>query len=163
MPSFGSMGLQEPGGSQMGTVQSSTTPLGDTLPYTLDNGVPMATGTGWQIGLTPAYSVAALGTLATGTTTLNCSLFNYFTFTCYGGAMTLAFGNIQIGQSIKLLITSAASAAITWPGSFTWVGILIAPAVSNSAPVLTSGGPNVTEVTITCTSIGNYVGVYITN
>ncbi len=160
---FGSMQLAETPGSQMGVVQGTTAPLGDTLPYTLDNAVPMATGTGWQMGLTPAYSVAALGTLATGTTTLNCSLFNYFTFTCYGGAMTLVFGNIQIGQSIKLLITSAVSAAVTWPGTFTWIGVVIAPAVANVAPVLTSAGPNVTEVTITCTSAGNYVGFYITN
>ena len=146
----------------MGTVQNPavtpTTP-GDTLPFSPQGLIPVSTGTGWTT--VPLASVVALGTLATGTTTFNCGLYNLFTLTCYGGAMTFAFSNIQVGQTITLAITGAASAAVTWPGTFSWCGIVATPAVSASAPVLTSAV--LTMVAVTCTSVGNYIGEYITS
>ena len=148
----------------MGTVQTTgvlPAPNADILPFALAGSVPMANGAGWQMNLMPVFSVSALGTLATGTTTFNWAQYNYFTLTCYGGAMTFAFSNVTPGQMIKLLITGAASAAVTWPTTFTWIGITSAPAVSASAPVLTA--VQQTEVEIVCTSAGNYVGKYIIN
>src|SRR5208337_3723494 len=103
MPSFGSMGLQEPGGSQMGVIQSPSTPAGDTLPYSAGMS-PVGTGAGWLMMPDGQGLPIALGTLATGTTNLNCALYNYFSFTCYGGAMTLVFQNMLVGQQIQLLI-----------------------------------------------------------
>jgi len=148
----------------MGTVQSVglvPATLGDTLPFTVAGTVPTATGTGWAMVLAPVNSVLAMGTLATGTTTFNWGLYNYFTLTCYGGSMTFAFSNVTPGQSITMAITGAGSAAVTWPGTFSWVGVIATPAVSAAAPVLT--GAVLTVVNITCTSLGNYIGEYITS
>ena len=145
----------------MGIVQNpaSVPPTpGDTLPFSPQGLIPVSTGTGWQT--VPLSSVSALGTLATGTTTINCGLYNYFTLTCYGGAMTFAFANIQVGQTIEMFITGAGSAAITWPGTFSWIGLTATPAASSSAPVVTAA---TVLVAITCTSVGNYVGSYITS
>ena len=86
-----SMNLQNPPGVPMGTVQTpgAVPPVaGDTLPYAIAGTIPMANGAGWQ--MVPIFSVQALGTLATGTTTFNCALYNFFTLTCYGGSMTFA-------------------------------------------------------------------------
>ncbi len=146
----------------MGTVQNpaSVPPTsGDTLPYSPQGLIPISTGTGWQT--VPIASVSALGTLPTGTTTFNCGLYNFFTLTCYGGTMTFAFSNVQVGQVITLAITGASSAAVTWPGTFSWCGIIATPAVSASAPVLTAAV--LTMVSVTCTSPGNYIGEYITS
>lgn len=146
----------------MGTVQNpaSVPPTpGDTLPFSPQGLIPVSTGTGWQT--VPLSSVQALGTLATGTTTFNCGLYNLFTLTCYGGAMTFAFNNIQVGQTITMYITGEASAAVTWPSSFSWCGIIATPAVSASAPVLTSAVLTIVE--ITCVAAGTYIGEYITS
>ena len=62
---------------------------------------------------------------------------------------------------ITLAITGAGSAAVTWPGTFQWCGIIATPAVSASAPVLTTAV--LTIVNITCVSLGNYIGEYITS
>ncbi len=160
MPGFGSMGLQEPFGAQMGVVQGTTTPTGDTLPFGVPGLVPTATGLGWL--MMPGSGFVALGTLATGTTQLNCAVANYFTFTCYGGAMTLLPVNMLLGQTIVLWITGAGSAAITWPGTTSWVGVGSATDGVHVAPTVTS---LTTVVALTCTAIGaspTYNGFYIT-
>ena len=148
----------------MGTTQSvgvvPPTP-GDILPFSQAGAVPTATGSGWIMQLGPTYSVQAMGTLATGTTTFNWGQYNLFTLTCYGGAMTFAFANVAVGQSVTLAITGAASAAVTWPTTFQWCGVIATPAVSASAPVLTSAV--LTVVNITCISPGNYIGEYVTS
>ena len=161
MPSFGSMGLQEPGGSQMGVIQSPSTPAGDTLPYSAGMS-PVGTGAGWLMMPDGQGLPIALGTLATGTTNLNCALYNYFSFTCYGGAMTLVFQNMLVGQQIQLLITGAGSAAITWPSTVAWVGVGSATDGVHVAPTVTS---LTTWVMVTCTALGTsptYTGIYIT-
>jgi len=158
------MGLQEPGGALMGTVQSPTLPQGDTLPYALAGAVPTATGSGWAMLLPPVFSVAALGTLATGTTTLNWAQFNFYTFTAYGGAFTIAFTNVTVGQQIQLYVTGAGSAAATWPSTISWVGLSgAAPPVVGTTPILTGA---TVYLTITCTALGaspTFVGTYITS
>jgi len=148
------------GGQQMGVLITPTNPGGDTLPFAVANTVPMATGASWMMQLLPCYNVLALGTLATGTTTFNWAASNYYTLTCYAGAMTFAFSNVQPGQSIRMFITGAGSAAITWPSTFTWIGLTAAPAASAVAPVVTSA---TVLVDITCTTLGNYIGSYITS
>ncbi len=157
------MQLQLPPGTLMGTAQAAgTVPagLGDILPFTLAGAVPTATGAGWAMQLPPVYSVSALGTLATGTTTLNWAAYNYFTLTAYGGAFTLAFSNVSVGQQIQLFVTGAGSAAATWPSGITWIGLTSAPAASSSAPVLTA---NTVLITLTCTAANTFVGSYITS
>jgi len=163
MPGFGSMGLQEPFGAQMGTVQGTTTPQGDTLPFAQAGTVPTATGSGWTMSPMPTFQVLALGTLPTGTTTLNWAQASLFTFTAYAGTFTLAFSGMQLGQQIQILATGNASATATWPASgITWAGVITGPALSNAAPLLTTAVAYV--ITLTCTAVGSsptFVGQYI--
>ncbi len=151
-------GANVPGGAVMGQLITPNTPGGDTLPFSPTGAVPTATGSGWQMSLPPNFQVQALGTLATGTTTLNCGVANYFTLTAYGGSFTLALANAYVGQMIAVQITGAGSAAATWPSTMTWIG-----SGSAAAPTLTA---NTTLVFLIVTALGaspTYTGFYLTN
>jgi len=138
-----------------------------------------AVGTGRNWVATPGCfngALSALGTLATGTTNLDWTQAGIFTFTCYGGTMTLQFATTatsalaaasqilspSIGQTIMLVITGAGSAAITWPSTISWVGVGTATDGVHTAPTVTSV---TTVVYLTCTGVGSaptYVGFYVT-
>jgi len=161
------------GGTVAGVaVQGVTTPGPADISPQLGFG---AVGNGQAWLTTPGVfngSLKALGTLLTGTTNIDWTAAGIYTFTCYGGAMTLQFATTattalaaasqvlspSLGQTICLIITGAGSAAITWPSTVTWVG-----AASSSAPTVTG---NVTVVYLTCTAVGSsptYIGFYLTN
>ncbi len=171
---FGSQILAETPGAPMGTVQSTgvvpATP-GDTIPYTLAGSVPTATGTGWAAQLTPIYNVTALGTVSTGTITLNWAQSNLFTLTLPNSTgPTFAFSNVTVGQSIQMIITvgGTSSTIVAWPSGFTspgaWIGTLTGTGgASSSAPAVGITAGLVIAVEITCIAAGTYIGEYLTN
>lgn len=84
MPGFGSMGLQEPFGSQMGVVQTPTMPLGDTLAFATAGTIPTATGSGWTMlptGDAPVVSVSAAYSATIGNHLILANTASAFTIT----------------------------------------------------------------------------------
>lgn len=163
-------------------IVSSPPVQGVTVQDPIDQGAPQgfsAVGMGgwWTALPTPSYAFAALGTLGL-TGNIDWSLAGYYTLTLTGSdtlvltfATTSTAGNAAaaqipsytLGQTIKLWITGAASAVITWPTTINWVGVIATPAVSAAAPVF-GAGVNV-EVTLTCTGTGSapqFNGTYLT-
>jgi len=91
-----------------------------------------AVGNGQAWVLTPGqnYAISALGTAvatATRSMVVDWTTAAYFTVTAYGGGWTITFNNAAgvftpvFGQEIFINITHAASSAITWPSTVTWI------------------------------------------
>ena len=115
----------------------------------------------WVLDPGVSLMVSALGTaVATATASLvvDWTTAGYFTVTAYGGGWTITFNNAagvltpSIGQLIYINITHAASSAITWPSTITWIS------ASSAAPTTTT---NNCLVALLCTQTGSaptYIG-----
>lgn len=119
---------------------ASVTPSAtDRIPVDVSSSGAPSRWTGQQIADaagTIGVTTQALGSINTNTT-ITWSSGSYVTATI-AGALTFAFaGAPSTGQGFQgvLVLTNGGSAAITWPGSVTWMG--------GTAPTLTASGVNV--------------------
>ena len=139
-----------------GTATSATVPADEAAPLGY---MPGSNGQSWVALPGPIMAIQALGALTIAGATLDWSKYAYYSFTAYGGAFTLAFSNVTIGQMIRIRITHATSAACTWPSTIAWVGTAHGGAGAAVAPVQTTYD---SDVTIICTGPDTYDGTFTT-
>ncbi len=135
-------------------VQGATVPAAADDNPLLGLGV-VGTGRNWVSTPSPNYVLSAIGTVTTAVN-IDWTAAGYFTLTLTATdtcVMTFGIGSssgslsASLGQSIKIAITGASTAAITWPSTITWIG-----SGSASAPTVTG---NVTVVELVCTGVGS--------
>ncbi len=142
----------------------------DTSPST-GMGVTGANGK-WVLDPGQSFVISALGTVTTAAN-LDWTQAGYFSLTLTGSdTCVVTFGtgsstgalSASLGQMIKIRLTGASSAAVTWPSTITWVGLLTGTSgASASAPTVSAA--NVIDITLVCTATGSaptYDGTYIT-
>lgn len=120
--------------------------LGAALSVVRSNGQVLSQGT-------LSENVRSLGSIS-GSNNVDLSRCNYVKFTI-GGATTLSFTNPpsnSLAVSYIFEITNGGSAAVTWPGSISWV--------AGSAPTLKSSGVNLVGL-ITTDNGTSYLGVLV--
>ncbi len=126
----------------------------------------------WSASPSPNYVISALGTVTTAVN-IDWTSAGYFSLTLTGSdTCVMMFGigsstgalSASLGQVIKIRLTGAASAAITWPSTITWVGVLASTGgASGSAPTIAA---NTYDITLVCTQTGSaptFDGTYITS
>lgn len=99
---------------------------------------------------------AAVALTDGSTTTFNCSLGNYATWTIGATGRTLAFSNIKVGQIVivRVLQDGTGSRTITtYPGTVKWAG--------GSAPTLTATANKADLLGFLCTGSGTYDGFVV--
>ncbi len=131
-------------------------------------------GNGRQYVQSPApnYVISAVGTVTTAAN-LDWTQAGYFSLTLTGSdTCVITFGigsssgalSASLGQAIKIRLTGAASAAITWPSTITGVGVLASTGgTSGSAPTIAA---NTYDITLVCTQTGSaptFDGTYVTS
>lgn len=139
-----------------GTASSATVPADESAPLGY---MPGSNGQSWVALPGPTMAINALGALTAAGATLDWSQYAYYSFTAYGGAFTLAFSNVTIGQMIRIRITAAGSADCTWPSTIAWVGTAHGGAGAAVKPVQTTYA---SDVTIVCTGLNTYDGTFTT-
>ncbi len=157
---------------------------GVTVQDPIDQGSPVgfsAVGAGgwWTASPSPNFAVSALGVVG-ATANIDWSAAGYFSFTTTPStALTITFAttataalaaaaqvnSFSLGQTIRIRITGGGtSAAITWPATVAWIGMLTGTGGSSqSAPVWVT--TKLLDVVLTCTGTGSaptFDGIYMT-
>lgn len=139
-----------------GATSTVNTPADEAAPLGF---MPGSNGQSWIALPGPIMAIQAIGALTIAGATLDWSKYAYYSFTAYGGAFTLAFSNVTIGQMIRIRITAATSADCTWPSTIAWVGTAHGGAGAAVKPVQTTYA---SDVTIVCTGQDTYDGTFTT-
>ena len=133
-----------------GTSTSATVPADTQAPLGYS---PLSNGESWIGAAATGVNVGAAVT-ATATTTLDWSTTGFFqvNYPATTLAVTYAFSNVMIGQTIRVITTQGSSSAstVTWPSGIVWAG--------GGAGVPTASTSAVDIATITCIALGSYIG-----
>ena len=129
-------------------------------------------GRGWVLNAGESFVVAALGTV-TNAANLDWTQGGYFSLTLTASTTcVITFGtgsatgplSPSLGQLVKIRLTGAASAAITWPSTINWLGVLTSTGgTSHAAPTIAA---LTYDITLVCTNTGSaptFDGTYITS